>query len=294
MAQMLEALDVQVGQRVLEIGTGTGYNAAILTELVEDPTLVTTVDIDGDLVDRARQLLQRVVGQVYVNTRDGTLGEASRAPYDRIIVTASVSSLPREWYKQLVPRGRLVVPLQGSLGDSGFLVMEKASDGQSALGQFLVPPLHFMPLRTPEISPLISARELFQQPIESEVQIQQGHRFLALLQNYAFRWFVQWWWSGSVIINQATLPNKAHIIILMDQSNQTILQLKQHNDGWWRGKQHGGFPLWETIEQAIEQFSALGEPEHWLYQVQMDEQEARLQISEASGQAHFICDLYQR
>ncbi len=111
MAQMLEALDLQVGQRVLEIGTGTGYNAAILAELVEDPALVTTVDLDGDLVDRARQILQQVVGQVYVDAHDGSLGEASRAPYDRIIVTASVSPLPREWYKQLAPGGRLVAAL---------------------------------------------------------------------------------------------------------------------------------------------------------------------------------------
>lgn len=294
MAQMLEALDVQVGKRVLEIGTGTGYNAAILAKLVEDPTLITTVDIDRDLVDRARQLLQQVVGQVYVDTRDGSLGEASRAPYDRIIVTASASSLPREWYKQLAPDGRLVVALQGVLGVSGFLVIEKASHGQSASGQFLVPPLHFMPLRTSEVSPLTSARELFQQPVRSEVQLQPGHRFLTLLQNQAFRWFVQWWWPGNIAINQATMPDKGHIIILTDQRNQTILQLKQHDDDWWRGKQHGTFPLWKTIEQAIELFTLMGEPERWLYQVQMDEQEARLQIFDANEQTHFICDLYRR
>jgi len=293
MAEMLEALDVQVGQRVLEIGTGTGYNAAILAELVEDPTLVTTVDLDGDLTDRARQLLHQIVGQVYVYARDGSLGESAHAPYDRIIVTASVSSLPREWYKQLAPGGRLVVALQGTLGESGFLVIEKASNGQSASGQFLAPSLHFMPLRTPEVSPLSSARELFQQAVGSDVQLQPEHRFLTLLQNHTFRWFMQWWWPGSIAINQATMPNKEHIIILMDQGNRTILQLKQYEDGWWRGKQHGNFPLWKTIEQAIEGFSALGEPERWLYQVQIDEQEARLQIFDTSEQVHFICDLYQ-
>lgn len=292
MAQMLEALDPQVGQRVLEIGTGTGYNAAILAELVEDPTLVTTVDIDGDLVDRARQLLHQTVGQVYVYARDGSLGESAHAPYDRIIVTASVSSLPRQWYKQLAPGGRLVVALQGALGESGFLVVEKASNGQSASGQFLAPRLHFMSLRIPEASPLTSARELFQQPAEWEVQIGTEHRFLMLLQNPAFRWFAQWWWPGTITINQATMPDKARIIILMDQGNQTILQLKQYDNGWWRGKQHGGFSLWETIEQAIEQFLVLGEPERGLYRVQMNEQEAMLQVCDASKQAHSIRDLY--
>lgn len=90
------------------------------------------------------------------------------------------------------------------------------------------------------------------------------------------------------------MPNRDRIIILMDQSNQAILQLKQGNDGWWHGKQHGTFPLWKTIEQAIEQFMGLGEPERQLYEVQMDEQEARLQVFNANRQALFICDLYQR
>ena len=293
MAQMLEALDVQVGQRVLEIGTGTGYNAAILADLVGDPKLVTTVDIDGDLVDRARQILQRAVGQVYVTTGDGSLGEASRAPYDRIIVTASASSIPHEWYKQLAPGGRLVVALQGSLGVSGFLLINKAPHGESAWGRFLASPLHFMPLRTLEISPLSTARELFQQPVGDEVELEPGHRFLALQQNQAFRWFVQWWWPGNIALNQAIMPDRTAIIILMDQSNRTILQLKQDNDGWWCGKQHGTFPLWKTIEQAIEQFTVLGEPERYSYEIQMDEQEARFQVFDANRQAHFICDLYQ-
>lgn len=297
MAHMLEVLDIQPGQRVLEIGTGTGYNAALLAELVQDPTLVTTVDLDEELVNRARQILQRVVGQVYVRAQDGTQGEVSHAPYDRIIVTASTPFIPQAWYQQLAPGGRLVAALQGALGASGFLVIKKASDGQSALGQFLETPLHFMPLRTLEASPPASARKLFQQPVGSEVQLQPGHPFLALFQENAFRWFVQWWWPGTIKIDQAVMTHtdqKEPIIILMDQDQQTILQLKQYDDEWWRGKHHGGFPLWYTIEQALEQFAALGKPERWLYQVQMDEQEARLQICDVREQVHFICDLYQR
>jgi len=296
MAQMLEALDIQRGQQVLEIGTGTGYNAALMAELVQDPTLITTIDLNEDLVSQARQILQRVVGQVYVEARDGTQGEVSHAPYDRIIVTASAAFIPQAWYQQLAPGGRLVTALQGTLGASGFMIVEKASDGRSALGRFLETPLHFMPLRTPEVSPLASARELFQQPVGSEVQLQPEHYFLTLLQNNAFRWFLQWWWPGTIKINQAVMTHTGRrepIIILMDQDHQTILQLKQDDDGWWRGKHHGSFPLWKTIEQALEQFATLGKPEHWLYQVQMDEQAAQLQICDVHEQVHFICDLYQ-
>lgn len=294
MAQMLEALDVQAGHRVLEIGTGTGYNAAILADLAQDPQLITTVDIDGELVDRARSLLQLVVGQVHVDTRDGSLGEASRAPYDRIIVTASACSLPLAWYQQFAPDGRLVVALQGSLGASGFLVINKASHGESAEGHFLAPPLHFMPLRTLEASPLSTARDLFQRPVRDEVRIEPEHHFLILQQNQAFRWFAQWRWPGNIAINRAIMPDETPLILLMDQSNQSILQLKQGRDGWWCGKQHGAFPLWQTIEQTIEQFTALGEPDRQLYEVHMNEQEARLQVFDANRQAHFICDLYQR
>ncbi|MGH3804538.1 MAG: methyltransferase, FxLD system, partial [Pseudonocardiaceae bacterium] len=96
----------------LEIGAGTGYNAALLAELVGETGEVTTVDICPDVTVQARQALDaNGYGRVHVATQDGALGEADHAPYDRIIVTVGPWDLPPTWLDQLAPGGRLVVPL---------------------------------------------------------------------------------------------------------------------------------------------------------------------------------------
>jgi protein-L-isoaspartate O-methyltransferase len=113
MATMLDALEVQPGMRVLEVGTGTGYNAALIASLIEDPHLVTTLDIDPDAVDRARQAISQVVGEgMTIVEGDGAKGYHDNAPYDRIIVTASSPTVPAAWMEQLAPNGILVCVLQ--------------------------------------------------------------------------------------------------------------------------------------------------------------------------------------
>lgn len=112
MAIMLEQLDLKLGQHVLEIGAGTGYNAALLAYLVGDTGLVVTVDIDQDLVEAARQHLAAAgFDRVQVICGDGGLGYADAAPYDRILLTVGASDLLPAWRAQLKPDGRLVMPL---------------------------------------------------------------------------------------------------------------------------------------------------------------------------------------
>jgi len=111
-ARMLDQLDVAPGHSVLEIGTGTGYNAALLAHLAGEEGRVVTVDIAPDLVESARQRLVRTaVAPVDVICGDGADGWAKGAPYDRIIVTAGSSDLALAWWEQLGPSGCLVVPL---------------------------------------------------------------------------------------------------------------------------------------------------------------------------------------
>lgn len=111
-AIQLEQADLRPGMNVLEIGSG-GYNAALISEVVGSTGSVTTVDIDADVVDRARAGLARAgYNQVNVVLADAEHGVADHAPYDRIIVTVGSWDVPPAWRDQLTPDGRIVVPLR--------------------------------------------------------------------------------------------------------------------------------------------------------------------------------------
>lgn len=109
MALMLGALGVQAGMRVLEIGAGTGYNAALMSAL---GARVTSVDVQPDVVDAARRALDRAgVGGVEVLPGDGYLGHPAGGPYDRIIVTVGVTGVSPHWLDQLTGAGHLLAPV---------------------------------------------------------------------------------------------------------------------------------------------------------------------------------------
>lgn len=111
-AQMLEQLALRRGLNVLEIGTATGYNAALLTHIVGEGR-VTSVEMEADLIERAERNLQRIQmrGAVSIVQGDGAAGYAPRASYDRIISTANVYDIPPAWERQLKPSGVLVTPI---------------------------------------------------------------------------------------------------------------------------------------------------------------------------------------
>ncbi|MBN1137754.1 MAG: methyltransferase, FxLD system [Anaerolineae bacterium] len=112
MATMLEQLALEPGHKVLEIGTGSGYNAALIAHIVGATGQVITVDIDQDLADAAREHLAAVGAHcVQVVCADGGYGYARAAPYDRIILSVGAWDIAPAWWEQLKPRGRLVLPL---------------------------------------------------------------------------------------------------------------------------------------------------------------------------------------
>ncbi|MEV0966222.1 methyltransferase domain-containing protein [Streptomyces sp. NPDC049910] len=140
MARMLVALEVADGHRVLEAGTGTGYNAALLAHRLGDP-MVTTVELDPEIADSARRHLAAAGYHPAVIAGDGARGCPERAPFDRVIATCALPSVPRAWLPQCAPGGLILAPLA-----NGLVVLRVRDEGH-AEGRFLHPPAYFVPLR---------------------------------------------------------------------------------------------------------------------------------------------------
>lgn len=138
MAIMLGQLLPEPGQRILEIGAGTGYNAALLRFLVGPRGRVTTVDVDDDIVAAARaQTSAAGYPDVRVILGDGGYGYADDAPYDRLILTVGASDLLPAWREQLRPSGLLVLPL--SLGPGMFSVAFRHLPNGTLISESLSP-----------------------------------------------------------------------------------------------------------------------------------------------------------
>ena len=138
MADMLEALRLEPGLKVLEIGAGVGYNAALMADWVGDGSLVTTVDLDPGMADIARtnlanlaQLSGKTFDRVSVVAADGSLGYPPNAPYDRIIVTVQQWEIAPAWIEQLRVGGIMLLPLTVSNHLWGGLIpaFQKKPDG---------------------------------------------------------------------------------------------------------------------------------------------------------------------
>src|SRR5262249_17220674 len=131
---MLEALDVVDGSRVLEIGTGSGYNAALLCERLGSER-VTSLDIDPELVELAAERLAANGSPPPRAAADGVRGYPGRAPYDRIIATCGVPAIPPAWLAQAAPGAVILADLHGALG--GTLVKLTVGADGVATGRFV-------------------------------------------------------------------------------------------------------------------------------------------------------------
>jgi protein-L-isoaspartate(D-aspartate) O-methyltransferase len=141
-ALMTDLVDPKPENTVLEVGTGSGYQAAVLAELV---TKVYTIEIVEPLGRRAKQVLGQLgYGNVEVRIGDGYNGWPEAAPFDSIVVTAAPAEIPKPLVDQLKPGGRMVIPAGGSRDWQYLLLVEKQPDGTSTTKRTL--PVRFVPL----------------------------------------------------------------------------------------------------------------------------------------------------
>jgi protein-L-isoaspartate(D-aspartate) O-methyltransferase len=143
-AYMIDLLDLSGSERVLEVGTGSGYQAAILSRLARE---VHTIELIPDLAESAAQALAEIGAEnVFVHVGDGSQGWPEAAPYDAIIVAAAGPRVPYSLLEQLADHGRMILPI----GESGFQKLELwQREGESFVQEILIP-VAFVPLHGEE------------------------------------------------------------------------------------------------------------------------------------------------
>lgn len=260
MMRMLEILDVEDGMRVLEIGTGSGYNAALLSERLGSGS-VYSVDIRPDLVDLARSRLASIGYSPTLVTSDGFNGLPSCAPYDRIIVTCGVSSVPHEWIRQLAAGGLILVDLEGPLSAGNLILLRRQSEKIEASGQFLPWIGRFMPMRRDAIGAEYHLRA--PQRDQTAPVVSSASEIDPAVLDHEFRLFAQVHLPSGTF-HTLTAPLDAeyptHTRLVSPDGSWAEVSRSADDDGLHSVEQAGSQLLWGYIENAHREWTRLGAP----------------------------------
>ncbi|GAA1139444.1 MULTISPECIES: methyltransferase domain-containing protein [Streptomyces violaceusniger group] len=257
MAQMLEALDVRDGDTVLEIGAGTGYNAALLSHRL-GPDHVVTVDVDPELVVAAKTRLRSAGYEPTLVAGDGMAGCPERAPYDRLLATCGVGRIPNPWREQLRPGGVIVANI-----GCGIVRLVVQSD-HSVGGRFLHGLATFMTARpTPDtvgtaagrlVQPLLTWSGQTREITLPAVLEAPGAQFLASLPHPQVKEF-------------ALGNGGQEIRCLFDSESSSWARITMTEAGVMTARLDHGGPrdLWAEREPLLTQWRDAGRPGHERY-----------------------------
>lgn len=287
MVSMLDELDLRPGLRVLEVGAGTGYNAALIATIVGSGGRVVSVDIDREIAATARRALRTGGYKARVLARDGRDGWPSGAPYDRIMITASSLEVPPALCDQLTGDGLLELPLrfsQSRHGQQAIVVLRRSDSGLDSVNVF---PGAFMGLRdrpdcaAPAPGAYLGATETIERTWRGHTSLEGaplkrlgrlGRRRLlgVALQDpevtalglrapaYALRLFVSLALPESVVVEGRYDRGAGIGVVDVEGSGLTMLA------GTWRHitriERYGKAPAATPLLEAVEDWVALGRP----------------------------------
>jgi methyltransferase of ATP-grasp peptide maturase system len=259
-ATMLEASQASEGDTVLEIGTGTGWTAGLLAHRLGSST-VTSMDISSQCVAEARERLERLGLAPTLAVADGYLGYRDRAPYDRIIATASLRSVPPAWLDQTLPGGTILLDLRGDF--AGNLARLTVDDDRSAHGRFLPDTARFMPLRSTE-QPTQQLSELSARAVSEPGDERTTGLDPASHRQRPFAFFAQLALPGTeaghVIIKNGQTRGPTYFC-LTDPRSQAWARVETDRSSDRRVTQGGNRRLWDEFEAAHELWTSLGRPQ---------------------------------
>lgn len=262
MAAMLADLEVTDGCRVLEVGTGTGYNAALLARRLGDERVVS-IDMQPELTAAARAHLAEAGYRPKVVTGDGGEGWAEDAPYDRIIATCQIDRVPLPWLRQLAEDGLIVAPLGQAV------VRVRRTGRDRAEGRFRGD-AYFMPLRTgarrppaPPVEPSEDDRRGTELPPGAVND--GGFRFLAGLLEPGLTWRTDLTVAPSSVSLRAEDGSTAH-----RYPDGTVAEAGPHQ-------------IWTRLEAAYRGYAAAGRPGPERYGITVDGPRQRLWLDSPDG-----------
>jgi protein-L-isoaspartate O-methyltransferase len=256
MARMFAALDVHDGMRVLEIGTGTGYNAALLTHRLGDVN-VFSVDIGADLVETARQRLAELGYAPTLAAVHGAGGLPEHAPYDRIIGTLSVPAVPWAWAEQLRDGDRVLIDVKRGL-HAGNLVLLHKHPGRLE-GRFLAKWAAFMAIRDTDAAP----------PIMPSVAVQpeDGQRSSTRIDPQPWTAAVPWLLASARLPRQRTFGYRGFTetgpewaTFTGDDGSWCMVRMQPDEQGVREVREGGPGAIWAAFERTYAEWDDLDRP----------------------------------
>ncbi len=261
-AVMLDRLGLRTGSRVLEIGTGSGYNTALLCERVGPTGQVLSIDIHDELVADAGQRLARAGYRPVLRTGDGAAGVPVGAPYDAIIATCAVPLIPDAWIDQLVPGGRLVTPL--TFG--AVLAVLTRTGEREVVGGVDREAMSFMPLRSaadepPETRrlPALPRRGAHSRSLtDVDPRVLENPDFTLWLTLHVPGVQTAWDCTDEPAADGESDPVRTSVVVYTAQDRATA-DYRPAQDGLWPVVQYR-HRLWDRVEAAWRSFRRNGSP----------------------------------
>ncbi len=257
---MLGSLGVRAADQVLEIGTGTGWNAALLAHRLGARN-ITTLEVDATVTETAHTALHQAGHPVRVVCTDGALGYLDHAPYDRIIATCAVREIPAAWIEQCAPRGVILAPWGTHWGNGDAVVKLVVSAGGGSAGGKFTGPVEFMKLRE-QRQPPVRHRDYVTADAEREEHTSHltqqqfpGGPFSALQFTLGLRVPR----CVRVVAEPENGRQPVWLYSLTDRSSACALFKDQQPTQVW---QSGRRRLWDEVEAACTWWTMNGQPAH--------------------------------
>jgi len=272
---MIEELEVEEGQTILEIGTGTGYSTALMCHRLGEDN-VTTVEVDPEVAARADSALEEAGFSTWTVTGDGLLGHPARASYDRVIATCAVRRIPYTWVRQTKPGGIILATIGSWPYGTGLAKVTVNEDG-SAEGR-IIGRSSFMQARSQAATPLagdLSARTAYADT-ERPAKVPPS-----LLEEWMPAFLTQLTIPGARFV-RASDRSGAPLLYLFDAERESFAAFTEDCSGW-TVRQGGPVALWDRIECAIGAWQDAGQPDIDAVQLDITERAHSYRIGERAA-----------